>query len=152
MTIEEIEKQIFCLQAELEKKKKEQSKPWRANKYCEFYYISETGVVREIADLHSAYDDMKYDYGNYYHTKELAERDAKKLTIRNKIRRYHDMLCPEYEFTKDTMNYIIKYNYDDGYYQVDKCYNLEVIGVVAFDTFEHAQAVCNILNADLLSY
>ena len=49
-------------------------KRWRAEKYKEYFYIGETGLVRVDKDIFSYGDDMLYNLGNYFKTKEEAEK------------------------------------------------------------------------------
>lgn len=49
-------------------------KRWRAEKYKEYFYIGETGLVRVDKDIFSYGDDMLYNLGNYFKTKEEAQK------------------------------------------------------------------------------
>ena len=49
-------------------------KRWRAEKYKEYFYIGETGLVRVDKDNFSYGDNMLYNLGNYFKTKEEAQK------------------------------------------------------------------------------
>lgn len=153
MTIEELEQQVAILKAEIEKlkneNKKRELKPWRAKGDDEYYIIQAIGMVGREKEIGHPYDDSRYAFGNYYRTKELAKRDIKDLAIRNKIRQYHDELCPEYNFIPRCENYSVIYCHCTFHYCVYWSWDTQAYGEIYFDTKEHAQMVCDILNAEL---
>ena len=162
MTIKELENQISNLQTELEKlkqaekekKKEEENKlrPWRAEEGGNYYYINSNGEVFSDVDGRFGIDDSQYTFGNYYYTKELAEQDAKKLKLRNRIRQYRDVLCENYKYNPCKSNWYIVFCNELVKYGVVSTTVIEEIGQIYFDTQEHAQQVCDILNAELNSY
>ena len=72
--IEELKQRIDEINKEFEV-----SKRWRAERYGEYFYIGETGLVRVDKDNFSYGDDMLYNLGNYFKTKEEAERVKEEL-------------------------------------------------------------------------
>ena len=60
-------------------KKKIVKKRWRAEKQETFYYISEYGIVLSAVETLKTCDDCIYKYGNYFRTKEQAEKVAKEV-------------------------------------------------------------------------
>ena len=162
MTIKELENQISNLQTELEKlkqaekeKKKEEKnklRPWRAEEGGNYYYINSNGEVFSDVDGRFGIDDSQYTFGNYYYTKELAKQDAKALKLRNRIRQYHDVLCENYKYNPCKSNWYIVFCNELVKYGVVSTNAIEEIGQIYFDTQEHAQQVCDILNAELNSY
>jgi hypothetical protein len=50
------------------------SKRWRAEKNEEYFYIGETGLVRVDKDNFSYGDNMLYNLGNYFKTREEAKK------------------------------------------------------------------------------
>ena len=162
MTIKALENQISNLQTELEKlkqaekeKKKEEKnklRPWRAGRGEFYYVIDEGGEVFELTDFQDNEDDNFYEYGNYYHTEELAEQDAKELKLRNEIRQYRDVLCENYKYDPYKSNWYIVFCNELVKYGVVSTTAIEEIGQIYFDTQEHAQQVCDILNVELNSY
>ena len=154
MTIEELEQQINVLQDEVDKLKskhtKSEIKPWRADKNESYWFISVIGEWCETNEYQNKVDDMRYSFGNYYRTKGLAEQDRNEIALRNKIRQLRDVLCEGYEFIPDNnYNYTIYYNYNYASFCIDCYSNANIIGAIYFDTKEHAQQACNILNQEL---
>lgn len=162
MTIKELENQISNLlteleklkQAEKEKNKKEKNelRPWRAKEGDNYYYINSNGEVFSDVDGRFGIDDSQYTFGNYYRSRELAEQDSKELELRNKIRQLRDMLCENYKYDPYKSHWYIVFCNVTAEYRVSFTNSIEVIGLIYFDTQEHAQQVCDILNAELNSY
>ena len=163
MTIKELENQISKLQTELEKLKqaekeknkeelKNKLKPWRAEEVDNYYYINSSGEVFSDIDGRFGIDDKQYTFGNYYYTKELARQDAKELALRNRVRQLRDALCEGYQFKVGERNWHITRFRVSNMFQPMSTTKFEHIGDIYFDTYEHAQQVCDILNAELNSY
>ena len=127
-------------------------RPWRAEEGGTYYYINSNGEVFSGVDGRFGIDDSQYTFGNYYYTKELAEQDAKKLKLRNRIRQYRDVLCENYKYNPCNDNWYIVFCNELVKYGVVSTTAIEEIGQIYFDTKEHAQQVCDILNAELNSY
>lgn len=159
MTLNEIEQRLSALKseqdkltAELERLKSEQAevKPWRAEPRKEiFHYITATGSLYSCLDEGGVSEKNCYEFGNYYRTRELAEQDAKELALRGRIRQLRDALCEGYQFVYYQSNYYIFYNHSEGEYQVDYVAVYQSISEIYFDTREHAQQACDILNAEM---
>lgn len=150
MTIEELEKQIASLQEEVRKLKEIKStEPWRAAKGEWYYYIDSDGsVVKDLED-YSEVHLHRFQLGNYYRCKELAHQDINELRLRNRIRQLHDVLCEGYQFKQDKCNYFVLYSLVEMKYITSWNRIAKEIGTIYFDTKEHAQQVCDILNAEL---
>lgn len=153
MTIEELEQQIKTLQDEVDKLKTEQVKseikPWRQKTGEEYYCISYIGDVECGIDNNSDYDDLTFSFGNYYRTKELAEQDKKEIVLRNKVRQLRDVLCEGYEFAPNSHNFLIYFDTQERCFFISNyCWHKQ-IGTIFFDTEEHAQQACDILNREL---
>lgn len=150
MTIEELEKQIASLQEEVRKLKEIKStEPWRAAKGEWYYYIDSDGsVVKDLED-YSEVHLHRFQLGNYYRCKELAHQDINELRLRNRIRQLHDVLCAGYQFKQDKCNYFVLYSLVEMKYITSWNRIAKEIGTIYFDTKEHAQQVCDILNAEL---
>lgn len=159
MTLNELEQRLSALKseqekltAELEKLKAKQVEimPWRADYNAPYYYIRENGMLTPgyHRDERDEVDNRLFRVGNYYRTRELAEQDAKELALRGRVRQLRDALCEGYEFIHDNLNYFVYYCHTDGEFQVDCCTACQSIAEVYFDTKEHAQTACDILNAE----
>ena len=60
-------------------KKEIRKKRWRAEKQETFYYISEYGAVLRAIETLTTCDDCIYKYGNYFRTKEQAEKAVNEI-------------------------------------------------------------------------
>lgn len=157
MTLNELEQRLTALKseqdkltAEAERLKAEQAevKPWRAEKGENYYHIGPRGNIFVDNEILHTIDDELYNIGNYYRTRELAEQDAKELALRGRVRQLRDALCEGYQFVHDNLNYFVYYCHTDGGFQVDCCTACQSIAEVYFDTKDHAQTACDILNAE----
>lgn len=158
MTINELEQRLSELKseqgkltAELERLKSEQAevKPWRAELNSTYYMIRETGKSHSYEEAHDITDSVLFRVGNYYRTRELAEQDAKELALRGRVRQLRDALCEGYQFVSGKNNFYLFMNEIQGRYCVSDITRCPSIGEIYFDTREHAQQACDILNADL---
>lgn len=159
MTLNEIEQRLDALQAEKDKltaelerlKAEEQSKevkPWRAGEGDKYYYIDIINKVATTAEAYLRVDFDAYSCGNYYRTRELAEQDAKELALRGRVRQLRDALCEGYQFRHAENNYCICFNQHKNEYYVVISWQRVDVGAIYFDTDEHAQTACDILNAE----
>lgn len=158
MTLNELEQELAELKekqdkltAELERLKTEKSevKPWRALPGGTYYSINWIGETAMQKDIRGDVSPLQYKCGNYYRTKELAEQDAKDLALRGRVRQLRDALCEGYQFLHDKLNYFVFYCHADGEFQVECCMICQSMAEIYFDTFEHAQKACDILNAEM---
>ena len=159
MTLNEIEQRLDALQAEKDKltqelerlKAEEQSKevkPWRAEKKVGYCFVRDIGEIFSTPETGRESDYDRYKIGNYYRTRELAEQDAKELALRGRVRQLRDALCEGYQFRCNESNWEICFDSEYNIYRVGECVVRRFIGVVYFDTREHAQQACDILNAE----
>lgn len=148
--IEDLQKQIASLQNEIKKLKESKgAAPRRMDKDEQYYLISIGGDIIKIIENYTPVDTGLFQFGNYYYSKELTERDLDEIRLRNKIRLFHDTLCEGYQFIWGNCNWFIHYSYVKNEYQINYSIENHTIGTVYFDTREHAQQVCDILNAEL---
>jgi len=52
-------------------------KRWRAEKYRGYYYLDENFGITYISDIWGAYDNARYEAGNYFQTTEQIEEFKK---------------------------------------------------------------------------
>ena len=148
-----LEQQLAVIQAEIEKLKAEEQskevKPWRADEDGRYYAIYAGGAILELGEDFGEDCDEIFSFGNYYRTRELAEQDAKELALRGRVRQLRDALCEGYKFVPQERNFYVFFSH------IDKCFHHEwdadadYIGTIWFDTKEHAQQACDILNAEM---
>ena len=62
-----------------EKKELEKLTRWRAEKGCDYYHLDSNANVELEKDYYTKYDNDKYDVGNYFKTREAAERVAEQI-------------------------------------------------------------------------
>lgn len=155
MTLNELEQQLETIKSEIEKIKKEEMckkiKPWRANNNGTYYAVSSGGELISLCDDDRTHD-KRFEFGNYYRTSSLAVQDAKELALRGKIRQLRDVLCEGFQFGEKEKGYRIYFNTEFAEYCVGYDSKSKNIGVIYFDTQEHAQIACNILNEELGEY
>ena len=148
-----LEQQLAVIQAEIEKLKAEEQskevKPWRADEESRYYAIDADGEILELGEHFGKDCNEMFSCGNYYRTRELAEQDAKELALRGRVRQLRDALCEGYKFVPQERNFYVFFSH------IDKCFHHEwdadadYIGTIWFDTEEHAQQACDILNAEM---
>ena len=159
MTLNEIEQRLDALQAEkdkltaeLERLKAEkfEVKPWRALPGGTYYSINWIGEAAIQKDIRGDISPLQYKCGNYYRTEALAEQDAKELALRGRVRQLRDALCEGYQYNNnpDIRNWVVVYDFNISEYRVTFSSVIQDIGVIWFDTKEHAQKACDILNAE----
>ena len=160
MTLNEIEQRLDALQAEKDKltaelerlKAEEQSKevkPWRAENNVGYCFIRDIGEICSTPETGRESDYDRYKIGNYYRTRELAEQDAKELALRGRVRQLRDALCEGYQFIDDGNNWYIIFSVKTAKYETSSNPYFRSIGNIYFDTYEHAQTACDILNAGM---
>ena len=98
MNIEELEELSTKLENELIRFKKlieelkesqeeeQEHKRWRAIKNEDYYFILANGSVDTNNEDCSLYDNKLYDIGNYFKTKEEAEKNVEKIKIYTKLK------------------------------------------------------------------
>lgn len=88
-TIEELENEIKNLSEELKKLKQEKesakTKRWRAEE-DEYYYSINGNDVEYLLESYCGYDDFCYEIGNYFQTREQAEKALEKLKIYTQLK------------------------------------------------------------------
>ena len=157
MTLNEIEQRLSELKeeqdkltAELERLKSEKSevKPWRAEKNAGYYILQNNGNICCYEETGFVIDTTRHKIGNYYRTSKLAEQDAKELALRGRVRQLRDALCEGYQFVPQERNFYVFFSHSDKCFNFEYDADAEYIGTIYFDTKEHAQQACDILNAE----
>ena len=62
-----------------EEKKLERLPRWRAKEEEEYFYITSTLRIDTDNESMHKIDNLRYEYGNYFHTKAAAERVAEQV-------------------------------------------------------------------------
>lgn len=159
MTLEQIEQRLSELKeeqdkltAELERLKAEQTKvkPWRAEKNAGYYILQDNGDICCFEETGFVIDTTRHKIGNYYRTRKLAEQDAKELALRGRVRQLRDALCDGYQPSLGETSWsVIRCLEDFGRFDIGSASTYSSIGEIYFDTEEHAQQACDILNTEM---
>lgn len=93
--ISELEQQLTALRAEVKEKEKKdkQDKRWRANRYENYWYVTDYGIAiteEDIRTANSAIDNYRYDTHNYFQTEEEARKYASVLETEQQLRKFAD--------------------------------------------------------------
>lgn len=88
--IKELEEKTTALQQELklERQKKEIDYPFYYTEKC--YLLSSNGVIVEDWWSHSGNDQKRYRQGNFFKTKEEAQRERDRRDLLTRFRQYRD--------------------------------------------------------------
>lgn len=72
-------------------KKRIEKKRWRAEYDEEYYYLGLNGEIYEEPEMEYAVDDVRYNFGNYFRTREQAERVA--MLVKETLKKFHEENC-----------------------------------------------------------
>lgn len=84
--IEELSKELEDLKQELDKAKSNNCKRYRANCGERYYYYGSTGMVSDYYENNDDLDTNMYVMGNYFQTKEEAEKVVEKIKIYTQLK------------------------------------------------------------------
>lgn len=120
--------------------KPEAPKLWRAGSWGGYFFIDSDGRIEE--DLHNGFGihDDRFETGNYFKTREQAERYAKKEKARRLLQQYADQVNGDWEpdWRSSTQGkYYIFYNYKNKQHYVC-CEHVYNSGLSYFKTEELA--------------
>lgn len=83
--LEELEKKYEELGKEIERLKKDKAKRWRANRDEQYYVIGNYGYVANSSENGTDIDTGRYEIGNYFKTREEAEKALEKIEIKQEL-------------------------------------------------------------------
>lgn len=94
MKLEELKQELVETKnkcAEIEKKINELARQtsevrWKAGKGDSYYYILSTGKTDEDKDIDCAWENDRYNIGNYFRTREEAEKTIEKIKIYTQLK------------------------------------------------------------------
>lgn len=84
--IEELEKELAKVKLELQKK--DQEKIWKPGLFEDYYCIDKYGEVNVDSNEGHNLDDKIFNFGNYFKTREEAEKQANYQKYTNLLRKY----------------------------------------------------------------
>lgn len=79
--IEKLSKELEDLKHELDKEKSNNCERYRANCGEKYYYYGSMGMVSDCDESNDEYDINRYAMGNYFQTREEAEKVVEKIKI-----------------------------------------------------------------------
>lgn len=153
--ISELEQQIVELKAEAEKeeeKNEKQNKRWRANRYEDYWYVSDCGIViteEDIRTANSAIDNYHYDTHNYFQSEEEAKEYANVLETERQLKKFADEHNDKIDWSNiNQEKWRLYYNY--------KSYKTDIIPicitkdarVIYFSSSEIAQRAIDTIGTD----
>lgn len=71
--------------------KKVENIQWRAEYDEDYYYLGLNGEIYKEQEMGYAVDDERYNFGNYFRTREQAERVAR--AIKETLKKFHEENC-----------------------------------------------------------
>ena len=112
------------------------AKRWERVAEREFYwYINDHGVVDGTKDWRGDYlDDGRYEIGNYYPTRELAEHARDTQVLMNQIQRWRDRNDPVVLGEKNCCFHFYFYNYTSKKIQVENWFSWQTPNVTYFSS------------------
>lgn len=73
------------------KEKRFEKKRWRAEYDEVYYYLGLNGEIYEDKEMGCVIDYSRYNYGNYFRTREQAERVA--MVVKETLKKFHEENC-----------------------------------------------------------
>ena len=128
-------------------------KVWKPNKLSlEYYSISADGKVDRYEFCNDSIDKEIIDFGNYFKTKEEAERKSVEIKLHRQLELFalenNDI---EIDWNDSSEKYIISYCIGGGIF-IDKVYRLKDFGQVYFTSKEIAEKAIETFKGDLIRY
>lgn len=84
--LEELEAKMKELQKEIDDLKKKKTVRWRAEKDGEYYMVDTNGDINLCSEDNHSIDNNRYNFGNYFKTREEAELVKEKILIYNELK------------------------------------------------------------------
>ena len=147
---EDFNTQVTDIKKQIEKCDKKVFKPI---KFCEEYYsISTNGNVHTYIFYEDNVDKELIDFGNYFKTKEEAERKVFEIRLHRQLELFAlENNDREIVWNDSSKKYIINYNKDNEIF-IDRIYTLKVFGQVYFTSKEIAEKAIETFKDDLIRY
>ena len=87
----------------LEKMFNPPNKRWRAEKGYGYYYITARGLVEAKTEAGLDLDNSRYEFGNYFQTREQAEFEVERLKVIAELREFATPIS-EFDWTDTNQN------------------------------------------------
>lgn len=153
--ISELEQQLVELKAEAkkeEKANKRAGKQWRANRYENYWYVTDCGISiteEDIRTANSATDNYRYDTHNYFQTEEEARKYASVLETERQLRKFADEHNDKIDWSDINLSkYYLAYNYDMYSTSVYVCWMIREPRIIYFSSREIAKQAIDAIGID----
>lgn len=117
---------------------------WKPAEFQTYYTIDSGCKARPNVWTNRVVDDVRFDSYDYWETQERAEEIAKKVKLLFLMEQIHDILCPDYKQNWDG-DCEVYFAFNSNRWEHDCSYNVYNT-FTYFDTEEHAEQACQILN------
>ena len=128
-------------------------KVFKPNKFGEKYYtIFANGDIFTYNFFNSDIDKEFINFGNYFKTKEEAERKCFEIRLHRKLELFAlEKNDTEIDWNDSSEKYMINYNKDKGIF-IDRVYTLKIFGQVYFTSKEIAEKALETFRHELIRY
>ena len=152
--LKQLEKDFNTQVADIKKQIEEcDNKVFKPNKFGEKYYtISTKGKIGSYSFCNDDFDKKIIDFGNYFKTKEEAERKCFEIRLHRKLELFAlENNDTEIDLNTHSEKYIISYRIDGNIF-VDKVYSFKDLGQVYFTSKEIAEKALETFRHELIRY
>ena len=152
--LKQLEKDFNTQVADIKKQIEEcDNKVFKPNKFGEKYYtISTKGKIGSYSFCNDDFDKEIIDFGNFFKTKEEAERKCFEIRLHRKLELFAlENNDAEIDLNIHSEKYIISYRIDGNIF-VDKVYSFKDLGQVYFTSKEIAEKALETFKDDLVRY
>ena len=120
-----------------------------------YYFVNTIDLVIEDENT-VLFDQNRYDVGNYYSDKTIAENNARADRLLRCLRQWqaqNDKVISVSDWKNDKINkYCITYGYGDEKLYVDHYYSIRLPNTIHFTTKEKAEEAIEVFKDELLWY
>ena len=149
-TLTDIQQKQQELEQMINSLKQEEAGFWKPEASEEYFYINEMGAAcEEVYAKGFSFDAFNLETGNYFKTKEEAERELAKRKAIQELKE----LAGGYEWRNGKDNHFIRCDFgfsDDYFFEVDFMTITLDMGVIYFKTEEQAQKAIDTLGEEKL--
>ena len=152
--LKQLEKDFNTQVADIKKQIEEcDNKVFKPNKFGEKYYtISTKGKIGSYSFCNDDFDKEIIDFGNFFKTKEEAERKCFEIRLHRKLELFAlENNDTEIDLNTHSEKYIISYRIDGNIF-IDKVYSFKDLGQVYFTSKEIAEKALETFKDDLVRY
>ena len=147
---EDFNTQVTDIKKQIEECDKKVFKPIKLGE--KYYTISTKGKIGSYSFCNDDVDKEIIDFGNYFKTKEEAERKSFEIKLHRQLELFAlENNDTEIDWNDRSKKYVINYNKDNGIF-IDMVYTLKIFGQVYFTSKEIAEKALETFQDDLLRY